>query len=179
MQAPVTNMRQRAAYFDSGALPLVLLAALSVVLSLPGCVPFPHYTTEKPRITGLVKYRGAPVAGATVKRVSAGLWKTSDTCGQLRPDEKIEETLTGADGSFDLEDQELFRFTSPIIPGDRMFCERLCLVVNGTQIRTWRFCAFGGMSSPDYLHLECELTESPSCKQPELVHTRYTLREEK
>ncbi len=111
-----------------------------------GCVPFPHFETQVPQVSGIVTKDGVPLSEAKVRISHREIdWSCSKA-----------ETVstTDADGHFDLKRERKFRFIRPLI-ADPFFNYHLC-IITGDNIYLG-YMSGGVGYPPDSVTLNCKI----------------------
>jgi hypothetical protein len=128
-------------------LPFRLFAHVSILcLTLLGCLPFPHFETRLPHVTGSVIKDHRPLANVELRL--SDLWQDTNCRTPARM------TTTDKNGNFELDAVSTFRLIKPLL-GDPIFGWTLCIVVDG---KAYTGASAGGIGyAPASIAVFCNL----------------------
>ncbi len=112
------------------------------------CVPFPHYETKMPRVSGVVTKNATPLSGATVTI------SDSRTGGWSCSKDVVATTITDSSGYFYLKAMKDFRVVRTVI-GDQYYINPVCIITGETTFLG--YVAKGVGYPPESLSVSCRI----------------------
>ena len=127
-------------------------APLLGLLLFCGCVPWPHFDRDAPRVQGIVSRDGAPAPAVRVflyPRCDPS--RTAPPCSSSRV-----ETSTDEQGRFAFKEASTFRLFARL--GDPIYCWEVCVERDGAPREGLRVVDLGAPAPED--RLQCDLVNA-------------------
>lgn len=143
------------------------ISLLFLMLSVAGCVPYPHMYQRLPNATGRVMKNSTPVGGV---EIVLGEKTEEGSCIPMTA-----PVLSAKDGTFSIEGTKRLRLYIMAAPAEHFEQWALCFTTEDKQIVRYTRGKMrpGPLSSPASVKVVCDLAKKDLCEVIEETHGKW------